>query len=602
MVVLIVSVIALLAGVADYFAFCKEKNAKKAFLRIFRDLVLIDDISFLIIRFYRKTVHFLLSEFFVSYYVYIIIGLVSAFIVIASCLVAEKINCYDGNAKLGKGVKAIKVVLFVALSLLMSLFFGTRFVYQQWGGVRPEQLLINMCSPTKGTEIGIYLLGFEYVIITFCILILVGMLLFSKFTPGIRKKNKTVKLPMEVIRILLCVLLIAAVSFGVVKNSERLHLTEGYEALFVDSDFIEENYADATKTKVTFPEKKRNLIYIYLESVENSYLSKELGGYMDENLMPELTELANEGIVFSDNSGKFGGPAPITGTTWSLASMVNQNLGIPMKSDGSFSEFCTPDSFLKGAKGIGDFLEEQGYEQVVMINSDAVFGGLDLFYKTHGNFAVWDYEYAKQIGKIPQDYRVWWGFEDDKLYEYAKEELTRLYETGKPFNFVMENADTHMPDGYLPEGAPTPYESHYANTIAYSTRQVAAFVKWIQQQPFYDNTTVVLIGDHLSMDVDFFADFDESYYRTQFNLILNPADKVAGTASERFVNRKYSNMDMYPTTLAALGCDIEGDRLGLGTNLFSGRETIIEQYGYDKANAELIKRSKFYNETIAAVE
>ena len=34
-----------------------------------------------------------------------------------------------------------------------------------------------------------------------------------------------------------------------------------------------------------------------------------------------------------------------------------------------------------------------------------------------------DYKVVKEKGLIPKDYKVWWGYEDDKLYEFAKEEL-----------------------------------------------------------------------------------------------------------------------------------------------------------------------------------
>ena len=53
-------------------------------------------------------------------------------------------------------------------------------------------------------------------------------------------------------------------------------------------------------------------------------------------------------------------------------------------------------------------------------------------------------------------------------------------------------------------------------------------------------------------------------------------------------------MDVFSTTLAALGFTIEGDRLGLGTNLFSARETLAEQLGYDYLNNELGKSSLYY--------
>ena len=60
-------------------------------------------------------------------------------------------------------------------------------------------------------------------------------------------------------------------------------------------------------------------------------------------------------------------------------------------------------------------------------------------------------------------------------------------------------------------------------------------------------------------------------------------------------NREFSTLDMFPTTLASLGVKIKGDRLGLGTNLFSGKETLIEKYGYDYVNEEVLKEAEFYN-------
>ena len=191
-----------------------------------------------------------------------------------------------------------------------------------------------------------------------------------------------------------------------------------------------------------------------------------------------------------------------------------------------------------------------------------------------------------------------WGYEDDKLYEFAKDELTRLYETGNPFNFIMETADTHRPGGYLSKNAPTPYSDHYANAIAYSTQQTGAFGRWILGQPVFENTTIVLIGDHLSMDTDFFENFDPDYLRTQYNLILNPAENVADVNKKYLVNRQYANFDMFPTIVASMGIEIEGDRLGIGTNLFSGKQTVFEEYGRDFVNKELEKGSELYNNEI----
>ena len=49
------------------------------------------------------------------------------------------------------------------------------------------------------------------------------------------------------------------------------------------------------------------------------------------------------------------------------------------------------------------------------------------YFTQHGQYEIYDYYTAIEKGKIPEDYYVWWGFEDSKLYEYAKEEREHAY-------------------------------------------------------------------------------------------------------------------------------------------------------------------------------
>lgn len=115
-------------------------------------------------------------------------------------------------------------------------------------------------------------------------------------------------------------------------------------------------------------------------------------------------------------------------------------------------------------------------------------------------------------------------------------------------------------------------------------------------QPFYENTTIVISGDHLGMQTSY---YDEkiggtNYQRTIYNTFINPAISTSHSK-----NRQFTTFDMYPSTLAALGVKIDGDRLGLGTNLFSGKKTLVEQYGgIENLNSELSKRSAYYENKI----
>ena len=91
------------------------------------------------------------------------------------------------------------------------------------------------------------------------------------------------------------------------------------------------------------------------------------------------------------------------------------------------------------------------------------------------------------------------------------------------------------------------------------------------------------------MDKDFCENVPDEYVRKVFTCYLNAS--VQRDLSTGY--RMYSTLDFFPTTLSALGADIEGDRLGLGTDLFFGEETILEKYGLEKVNDELAAQSDF---------
>lgn len=503
-----------------------------------------------------------------------------------------------------KKYTALKIVSVVIFSLGVAAFTGTIWGKETFGNISTDQIIVNLFTPKEGTSDDVMTtLWTGPVLRTVAATVAFALFVFSSRVLNYRRgENGYCIFPVLARRIISVILAVSVLSGGVVYGVEKFELVKLYKMYAYDSKFIEENFADPREVKMQFPEKKRNLIHIYLESMENSYISKDMGGYLDENLIKPLTDLAKEGISFSHLEKGFGGPVPTTGCTWSVASMVNMNTGLPMKVPVNGNSYGTPDNFLPGAITIGDILEAQGYEQSLMFGATAKFGGLNYFYESHGNFNILDYDAAKEKGWIPKDYYVWWGYEDDKLFEFAKAELTRLYETGKPFNFVMETADTHFPDGYVSKNTPTPRDSQYANVIAYNASEVAKFIEWIKEQPFYENTTIVMIGDHNSMDGKFFEDFDSEYLRTTFNLILNPAPGLLDIPSERTQNRWWYNGDMFPTILASIGVRIEGNRLGLGTNLFSDMPTLFEEYGgeegWKKVSSELEIGSRFYIDNI----
>ena len=486
---------------------------------------------------------------------------------------------------------AVRVLLVVIFFIGIAAFTGTIWGHQTFGDMTPDQFLVNLKSPISGTSSDIYITIFQgpvpqSVLGTW----LFAIFVFAPYRLMYQNRHAAKQIAGRTAQMIVSILLAVAMLIGGIGYGVHVfQLTKVFVAYFSDSPFVQENYVSPNDVKLEFPSKPRNLIHIYLESYENSYLPKELGGYMNTNLIPELTELAKEGIVFSDTDYPFGGPWTTTGSGWSVAGVVNMELGIPLMIPMDGNSYGTNGTFLPGAVGLGDILAARGYEQACMYGADSDFGGLTAYYDNHGSQYIFDFKEAKRLGKIPQDYNEGWGYEDDKLFEFAKEELTRLAGTGKPFHFSMENADTHAPDGHMTPDTETIFDQQYANVVYHSDKQVVDFVRWIQQQPFYENTTVVLTGDHVSMDYKFFKDFDKSYHRTAFNLILN-----SPVSTENVRNRQFAQFDFFPTILASMGIRIEGNRLALGTNLFSDRSTLIEENGLEEVRAQLEQRSNFY--------
>ena len=476
-------------------------------------------------------------------------------------------------------VGEILTVFIAGLSVLLAL--SVRWMFATWTNLSMDELVYHLTAPLDGTNTDMI---WDYVrvcavptilVIFFLILILIAW----------RKKEK-VHLFRGIINLVAPVGIIVMLGY----TWTELGVGDYLKDQNTESKFIEDEYVDPTDVEVVFPEQKRNLIYIFLESMETTYSDVDDGGAFDENVIPELTEIAQTNEDFSGADPKLNGGYSLAGTTWTMGAMFAQTSGLPLNISISANDMDTQDSFFPGVTTLGDILSDAGYTQTLLIGSEAQFGGRKLYFQEHGNYEMEDYSYAIENGLIPSDYKVWWGYEDQKLFEFAKEKLLQLSQGDEPFNLTMLTVDTHFEDGYVCEQCPTEYDTQYSNVMACSSRQVGEFLKWIQQQDFYENTTIVISGDHPTMDSDYCAEIDQegNYDRRVFTAYIN-----AAAYAQNQQERTYSTFDNFPTTLAALGVQIDGDRLGLGTNLFSGTKTLLEEFGNSKVNAELKKKSEF---------
>ena len=466
------------------------------------------------------------------------------------------------------------ILLYIA-SLVIA---GITYVKRYFPLVNFEQILYGLTNMKGSSASGIVdgtIFTFSVGTLIFLILLVIYILLHNS------KKVILIRIKYYSGLILLGSLIFTLYAIGVFE----------YEInLFKQTKIYDKYYVDGNGVDITFPDKKQNLIFIYMESMETTNASINNGGAQKVSYIPNLENYALKYDNFSSGE-KLGGFVPVSGTTYTLAGMISQNSGVNFKLPINImdKDMVKMDSVY----ALGDVLLDNGYKNYLMMGSQAIFASRDKYFKNHGNYEIFDYTYAINNGLIPKDYLVWWGYEDKKLFEFAKNKLKDISKEKQPFNLTLLTADTHFTDGYLDSECDTPFDKKYANVMHCSDKMINDFITWVMEQDFYKNTTIVLVGDHLTMQSSFYDNIDKNYTRSVYNVFINSRVK-----SDTTKNRTFSSMDIYPTTLASLGVKIDGDRLGLGTNMYSNKKTLMEELGYKYVSNELKKRSSFYDNYI----
>ena len=494
----------------------------------------------------------------------------------------------------------MKNKLIAVASTLCFLLAVTVLVLTEWYTRRFNTsfagLLFTLVTPMKGVGGGFwsdFLTNMLPPVLGYLALWLLFYLLLRsrRITRWLEKREKQL-LPMIRIRTaagkalpVLAVILLAA---GLVNVYQRLHVNEYLQNIHAQTTLYEDYYTAPDSVAIKAPEKKPNVIWLVLESMETTYASREAGGIQEKNYMPKLTELAEENLSFSDTD-KLGGIYSTNNTNWTMAALFAGTSGLPFAfpvDQNSMNQYTT---FAPEITTMGDILQRDGYRQVFLCGSDGEYGGRALYFRQHGGYEIHDLFAAREMGEIPSDYYVWWGFEDRILFRIAKEELTQLAGTGEPFNLTMLTVDAHHLGGFTCEECGTEYEDRTANVIACTDRQVGAFVEWCREQPFWDNTVLIITGDHPRMDTSLVGELTFRERRI-YNSFLNARKTPEGKTTFRTAVM----MDLFPTMLSAMGYEIGGDRLGLGTDLFSATPTLAEKMGYEQLNDEVQKYSQYF--------
>jgi len=482
----------------------------------------------------------------------------------------------------------MKKIINLILLLTIIIILTTRWVVGFFGYISVDEALFTLLSPIDGFDNDILISYAKYI---FKYIVAFEIMWFCFF-----KILRNLKIKKIYLYISLILLLSSFVYVDYCFNILEYVITSSKNTNIYNSnaDFETTIYQDPSSVEIT-SEDTNNLIFIYLESIENTFFDVDNGGNSKTNYMPELMQLAKDNTYFS-NTDTMGGTLSSYGTDWTIASMVSQMSGLPLKEmiENRMSGF---EDFMPGSIMLGDILNNYNYIQELIIGQEAAFAGTDKLFTQHGNFNIYELTNIKNDYNIPEDAYSGWGCYDYYLFEVVKDRLNIINENAKlqnrNFNITIATIDAHSPNGYVCEHCEDFYEDEYYNVVRCQSKLIYNFVEWCKTQDWYLNTTIIIVGDHPTMAESHLENIDEDYERTTYNCFINAKASINNTK-----NRLFTRMDMYPTILAALGFEIEGNKLALGTNLFSDICTNTEDYGIDFIRTETAKRNKEFEEYI----
>lgn len=299
-------------------------------------------------------------------------------------------------------------------------------------------------------------------------------------------------------------------------------------------------------------EPGKNLVVIFMESLENSFMNEK----SFPGLTPNLNLFAGEGLSFTniDNGLNTDSTFPALYSIFMGLPLLQEQLGNVLLWQGGLQ-----DRYGKDLPSLPFILHKAGYEQLFLQGPSLKFAGTNVLLEREKIDSAFAYENS---GKTQSP--TAWGCSDGQLFDWGTTHFNSLAESGKPFALYLMTVDTHLPAGFIHENSEQyPWknekEKRFLSAVRTTDREIGKFITRLRRSKAWSNTVVVLITDHLLSSSNVDALLSKNPRRRHIGIVLNSGRRAhidtAGTAA-----------DWGPTVLALL--DVRHNHVfPLGENL-----------------------------------
>lgn len=469
-----------------------------------------------------------------------------------------------------------KIAIYMLVNLLITVLFFSLIVYHNHFGIIATSQVFGQVKQVGAVKKSIFAVVHPQYMLIFVDIIIISLVMLRRKKALAWKHSMSRRSNRKAVAVLFCVSLVMcmmnifpnkasmnenvkAEQMGIL-NYEAYALLGEPEEEKIDPAEISQAGIDRTKGIQTIANplmygaaKGKNLIILQMESFQNFLINLSVDG---TEITPNLNKLAAESYYFPRFFQQVG-----QGNTSDAEFIVNTSFYVP--PDGPATEMYAP----KDLPSLPKLLQAQGYDTATFHTNEVGFWNRGELYDALGFNRYYDKAY------FGEDDTVFYGSSDEVLYKKTSAELARMDQSEQPFYSHVISMSSHnpftIPESKYKMTLPERYEGtlvgDYIRAENYADYALGQFMDELKSSGVWDNSVVVLYGDHRGLPIFSLKDDDKVLMEEILGHEYNERDLInipliisaTGITSPSVNEQLGGQVDILPTVANLLGVPLD---------------------------------------------
>ncbi|MCV4235344.1 LTA synthase family protein [Virgibacillus sp. LDC1] len=505
-----------------------------------------------------------------------------------------------------------KLAAYMSVNLLLTAIFFAAIMYYKYYGVIVTYHALEQVNQVTAVSNSVFSLMDPYYLLIFTDIIGMFFLLWrsdrvKKWKIRHAKKEKRKIIPIVfVVSLMLCLFqimpnrasmneIVKAQEMGIL-NYEAYTIFQQENKELVDAKTITQDKVNELKglgaadqeALLSGAAKGKNLIIIQMESFQKFLIGLNIDG---KEITPNLNKLAKESLYFPNFYQNVG-----QGNTSDAEFVVNTSFYIPPRGAATqhYADRVLP--------SLPRLLQVEGYDTATFHTNVVEFWNRGELYKALGFNRYYDKAFFGDEDKL------FFGASDDALYSKTAAELKKMDEADKPFYTQVISMSAHHPftipeDKYrmtLPERYEGTFVGDYIRSQNYADDALGKFIEQLKKDGVWDNSLVVLYGDHLGLPIYSLDNKDKELMHEIYGRDYNSGDMINiplmihGEGLQPEVKEQVGGqIDLLPTVANLLGVSMD-HQLHFGQDLLNHTDNNLLPERYYLPSGTFINNTTLY--------